>query len=374
MATHNLAVILKNPSNDAEFLLLKQTPPPKFSEDQYDSYVDSDLWDLPSTLLNLQHDHSHPGIVIQGAHSSHNIDLTKFDVQLALTGVLEKLGLKVNDVGEWSLFKYVEEAEFGPGFPVNTVFIMGKLLDGNQNCQGLWKWMSTESCLTWLLEVKPCSDRVGPLVVLALINDSLQSAAWTLPPTLRYQEYPPGVVILPMQSKTRKPFLTTNLVIFAPKQVSDTVGDCSFVAHGDALIVDPGCRHEYHEELKQIVACLPEKLIVFVTHHHLDHVEGLSIIQKCNPNATLLAHENTMRRIGKGDWSLGYTSVSGEEDILVGGHRLTVIFAPGHTDSHMALLDVSTNSLIVGDHCVGQGSAALDITSGGNMTILFSST
>ncbi|MBA0613825.1 hypothetical protein Godav_014183 [Gossypium davidsonii] len=35
-----------------------------------------------------------------------------------------------------------------------------------------------------------------------------------------------------------------------------------------------------------------------------------------------------MRRIGKGDWSLGYTSVSGEEDILVGGHRLTVIFAP----------------------------------------------
>ncbi|TYH25607.1 hypothetical protein ES288_A03G182700v1 [Gossypium darwinii] len=371
MATHNLAVILKNPSNDAEFLLLKQTPRPKFSEDQYDSYVDSDLWDLPSTLLNLQHDHSHPGIVIQGAQSSHNIDLTKFDVQLALTGVLEKLGLKVNDVGEWSLFKYVEEAEFGPGFPVNTVFIMGKLLDGNQNCQGLWKWMSTESCLTWLLEVKPCSDRVGPLVVLALINDTLQSAAWTLPPTLRYQEYPPGVVILPMRSKTRKPFLTTNLVIFAPKQVSDTVGDCSFVAHGDALIVDPGCRHEYHEELKQIVACLPEKLIVFVTHHHLDHVEGLSIIQKCNPNATLLAHENTMRRIGRGDWSLGYTSVSGEEDILVGGHRLTVIFAPGHTDSHMALLDVSTNSLIVGDHCVGQGSAALDITSGGNMTEYF---
>lgn len=87
MATHNLAVILKNPSNDAEFLLLKQTPPPKFNEDQYDSYVDSDLWDLPSTLLNLQHDHSHSGIVIHGAHSSHNIDLTKFDVQLALTGV-----------------------------------------------------------------------------------------------------------------------------------------------------------------------------------------------------------------------------------------------------------------------------------------------
>ncbi|KAE8716493.1 Metallo-hydrolase/oxidoreductase superfamily protein isoform 3 [Hibiscus syriacus] len=81
-----------------------------------------------------------------------------------------------------------------------------------------------------------------------------------------------------------------------------------------------------------------------------------------------------MRRIGKGDWSLGYTSVSGGEDILVGGQRLTVIFAPGHTDGHVALLDVSANSLIVGDHCVGQGSAALDITSGGNMTEYFQTT
>uniref|UniRef100_A0A7N2QYB9 Uncharacterized protein n=1 Tax=Quercus lobata TaxID=97700 RepID=A0A7N2QYB9_QUELO len=41
----------------------------------------------------------------------------------------------------------------------------------------------------------------------------------------------------------------------------------------------------------------------------------------------------------------------------------------GHTDGHMALLHMSTHSLIVGDHCVGQGSAILDITSGGNMTV-----
>ncbi|XVE92596.1 hypothetical protein REPUB_Repub01dG0112100 [Reevesia pubescens] len=372
MATLNLAVILKNPVNDAEFLLLKQTPPPKFGEDEYDSYVDSDLWDLPSSPLNLQHNPSHSEIFIQGSQSfSHNFDLTKFDVQLGLNRVLEQVRLKVSDVGDWSLFKYVEEVEFGPGFPVNTVFVMGKLLDGNQNCQGLCKWMSVESCLNWLLEVKPCNDRVGPLVVFGLINDSLQSAAQKLPPTLCYQEYPPGVVLVPMRSRTAKPFHTTNLVIFVPENVSDTSGDSSFVAHGDALIVDPGCRHEYHEELKQIVTCLPKKLIVFVTHHHRDHVEGLSIIQKCNPNATLLAHENTIRRLGKGDWSLGYTSVSGEEDILVGGQRLTVIFAPGHTDGHMALLDAGTNSLIVGDHCVGQGSAVLDVTSGGNMTEYF---
>ncbi|XVE75216.1 hypothetical protein DITRI_Ditri12bG0077800 [Diplodiscus trichospermus] len=375
MASHVLAVILKNPLNDAQFLLLKQTPPPKFGLDEYDSYVDSDLWDLPSTLLNLQDNHSNSGIFIQGVQSfSQNIDLTKFDVESGLKRVLEQVRFKVSDVAEWSLFKYAEEPEFGPKFPVNTVFFVGTLLDANQNCQGLCKWMTTESCLNWLLEVKPCNGRVGPLVVVGLINDSLQSAAQKLPPTLHYQEYPPGVTLVPMRSRTGKPFHTTNLVIFAPENVSDTSEDCSFVSYGDALIVDPGCKHEYHEELNQIVACLPKKLIVFVTHHHRDHVDGLSIIQKCNPNATLLAHEKTMRRIGKGDWSLGYTSISGGEDILVGGRRLTTIFAPGHTDGHMALLDVTTNSLIVGDHCVGQGSAVLDVTSGGNMTEYFETT
>ncbi|RVX12695.1 hypothetical protein CK203_011788 [Vitis vinifera] len=29
-----------------------------------------------------------------------------------------------------------------------------------------------------------------------------------------------------------------------------------------------------------------------------------------------------------GDWSLGYTSVSGNEEICIGGQRLHVIFAP----------------------------------------------
>ncbi|XWS63529.1 hypothetical protein CRYUN_Cryun06bG0106800 [Craigia yunnanensis] len=189
---------------------------------------------------------------------------------------------------------------------------------------------------------------------------------------LQHVNYHPPCVI----RRTAKPFHTTNLVIFAPENVSDTSEDCSFVSQGDALIVDPGCRHKYHEELKHIVACLPKKLIVFVTHHHRDHVEGLSIIQKCNPNAMLLAHENTMRRIGKGDWSLGFTLISGEEDILdiqmatwhcwmlVLTHSLWVIIV---WDMHIGIGEISV--------CVcllwwkeSQGSAALDITSGGNMT------
>ncbi|KAI5401429.1 hypothetical protein KIW84_066048 [Lathyrus oleraceus] len=189
-----------------------------------------------------------------------------------------------------------------------------------------------------------------------------------------FQEYPTGVILIPMGSRTAKPFQTTNLVVFAPENVPNASKDNKYIASGDALIVDPGCLSEFHGELKKIVTALPRRLVVFVTHHHPDHVDGLSVIQKCNPDAILLAHENTMRHISRDDWSLSYTSVFGDENICIGGQKLKVIFAPGHTDGHMALLHVNTHSLIVGDHCVGQGSALLDISGGGNMSEYFQTT
>lgn len=372
---HKLALILENPLNDAEYLLVKQTRPPKFNDEEYDSYVDSDLWDLPSTQLNLLEVKSEPSIAVGGAESwSGKIELKKFDVDSALNRVLEQVGFKAADVGDWTLLKYVEEAQFGPGSPINSVFVRGKLVASHPNLPESCKWLSVPSCLNWLLEVKPGNDRVGPLIVAGLLNEFVQSRELKIPSTLSYQEYPPGVVLVPMGSKTGKPFYTTNLVVFAPQNASNDSEKNGFIASGDALIVDPGCRSEFHEELAQIVASLPRKLVVFVTHHHHDHVDGLSVIQRCNPDATLLAHENTMRRIGKDDWSLGFTAISGAEEICIGGQRLIALFSPGHTDGHMGLLHASTHSLIVGDHCVGQGSAVLDVTSGGNMTDYFQST
>ncbi|BBG94488.1 Metallo-hydrolase/oxidoreductase superfamily protein [Prunus dulcis] len=346
---------MANPLNDAEFLLVKQTRPPKFNDEEYDSYVDSDLWDLPSTQLNLLEVKSEPSIAVEGAESwSGKIELKKFVVDSALNRVLEQVGFKAADVGDWSLLKYVEEAHFGPGPPINSVFVRGKLVASHPNLPESCKWLSVPSCLNWLLEVKPGNDRVGPLIVAGLLNEFVQSRELKIPSTLSYQEYPPGVVLVPMGSKTGKPFYTTNLVVFAPQNASSDSEKNGFIASGDALIVDPGCRSEFHEELAQIVTSLPRKLVVFVTHHHHDHVD---VIQRCNPDATLLAHENTMRRIGKDDWSLGFTAISGTEEICIGGQRLIALFSPGHTDGHMGLLHASTHSLIVGDHCVGNRRA-----------------
>lgn len=64
-----------------------------------------------------------------------------------------------------------------------------------------------------------------------------------------FQEYPPGVTLVPMRSRTAKPFDTTNLVVFAPDNASGYSETSNFVAHGDALIVDPGCCSQFHKEV-----------------------------------------------------------------------------------------------------------------------------
>ncbi|KAG0486005.1 hypothetical protein HPP92_008100 [Vanilla planifolia] len=118
----------------------------------------------------------------------------------------------------------------------------------------------------------------------------------------------------------------------------------------------------------------PRKLIVFLTHHHYDHIDGLSVICKSNPDSVLLAHENTLSRIPKGTWSNGHVAISGGEKIQIGRQMFEAIFAPGHTDGHFSLLHLNTRSLITGDHCVGFGSAVLDVTGGGKMKDYFQTT
>ncbi|XP_073301410.1 uncharacterized protein [Primulina huaijiensis] len=380
MATEevNLAAIIKNPSNNAEFILVKQEPPPKFNDPEYDSYQDSDLWDLPSVQLKLILDKpssTSPRVQIEVEGSSRNFcSLNQFDFDSALDQILGQVAFEIANEVKWKFLKLVEEPEFGPGISVKTVYLVGELELHDGKLKGFCKWMSTESCVAKLLEVRPNSERVGPLVVLGsdgILNRSMQSSKLNIPPTLKSQEYPPGVKLIPMASRTVKPFCTTNLIVFFPETSSDGSHGDGFIACGEALVVDPGCKSALYKELEQIVAALPRKLVVFVTHHHSDHVDGLKIIQKCNPDATLLAHENTFGRIRKDDWSLGYVPVLGSEEICIGGQSLRLISAPGHTDGHMALLHVSTNSLIIGDHCVGQGSAVLDAASGGNMSDYF---
>lgn len=374
MAEYRLAAAIEKPVSN-EFVVVKQDRPPALAEEEYGQFVDSDLWDLPSASLKPLHGGISTQTVIHGADSiSDKLDLSVFDLDSALGQVLSQVGIVNAFNGQWTLLKYVEEAQFGPGAPIHTLFVLGKLESDVEILQESCKWLSREIASNLLLEVTPNSDRIGSFVVIGLLDGSNENGKWRLPQALHCQEYPPGVMLVPMKSRTGKPFCTTNLIVMVSDSDITISEESEHVYYGDALLVDPGCCTQSHTELADLVTALPRKLVVFVTHHHYDHVDGLSVVQRCNPDAILLAHKNTMNRIGKEMWSLGYTSISGGEKICIGRQSLEAIFAPGHTDGHLSLLHVTTNSLIVGDHCVGHGSAVLDLTSGGNMKDYFETT
>lgn len=52
-----------------------------------------------------------------------------------------------------------------------------------------------------------------------------------------------------MGSRTQKPFSTTNMVVFAPVNNRIVDESSNFIAQGDAMIVDPGCRSEFNKEV-----------------------------------------------------------------------------------------------------------------------------
>ncbi|WVZ72125.1 hypothetical protein U9M48_020635 [Paspalum notatum var. saurae] len=360
-----------------EFLVVRQPRPPSppsppEEEEEYRRLVDSDLYDLPSAPLQLLAGEARSEVAISGADSNAgHLDLSRFDISAALDQIFDQFGLPDGMRGEWRFLKYVEEAEFGPDAGVNMVYIVGSLESKLDALQESCRWMSKECALGLLSEAKPGSDRIGPYAYIGLLNSELSSNC-TASPALPSQEYPPGITLVPMKSKTLPPFRTTNLVIV---RATNGAGGSAFsepFASGDALLIDPGCSSHVHAELADLVDSIPKRLLVLVTHHHHDHIEGLSVVQRCNPDAVLLTHQNTMNRIG--NWKTGYTSVTGGEKISIGDQELQVIFAPGHTDGHMGLLHVNTNTLIVGDHCVGHGSATLDSRSGGNMKDYFETT
>ncbi|KAK3160269.1 hypothetical protein QOZ80_1BG0057300 [Eleusine coracana subsp. coracana] len=195
--SYRLAAAITVPTT-GEFLVVRQPPPPSppgEEEVDYRRYVDSDLYDLPSATLGPLAGDRRAEVVIGGADSiADRIDLSRLDVSAALDEIFNQFGLPDGMRGEWRLLKYVEEAEFGPDAGINTVLIIGSLESKLDGLQESCRWISKDSALALLSEVKPCSDRIGPYTYIGLLKSELPSN-WTAPPSLRIQEYPPGITL-----------------------------------------------------------------------------------------------------------------------------------------------------------------------------------
>ncbi|GAM22290.1 hypothetical protein SAMD00019534_054650 [Acytostelium subglobosum LB1] len=170
------------------------------------------------------------------------------------------------------------------------------------------------------------------------------------------------------------PLLSTNLIVCCD-------GD-------SALIVDPGANQSGHHHFENILLTrIPEhvrttdggrNLKVFITHEHKDHWEGLPLVEKHFPNASLVAHPECLELI---QTTLTKVSVSGApfssvsvdsnaanvdsgNRIVIGRYTFDIVSTPGHTSNSLCLFETTSRTLVAGDHIVGWGSSVLDHNSG----------
>ncbi len=151
-------------------------------------------------------------------------------------------------------------------------------------------------------------------------------------------EYAPGFHCFPIPSNTAPPFKSTNLVV-------------TYSAHV-ALVVDPGAndngKPEFLRILRKLRAIGITQLLIFITHHHKDHWEGMNAL--ADPEVfqenqiTVLGHPSTLQRL---KFKYPMKEVVDSDTMQVGNTELVVIHTPGHTDGSLSLFHKNTGYIFI---------------------------
>jgi glyoxylase-like metal-dependent hydrolase (beta-lactamase superfamily II) len=143
--------------------------------------------------------------------------------------------------------------------------------------------------------------------------------------------------------------------------MSNTIGDSPIywvsAFHVDDLLVDTGC--DYTK--KEIANVLKEKKLTKVvnTHHHEDHVGGDHLLQS-TCNVPIFAHPLAIPLLRVSPdlpsfevfaWGIPEPSEpSPVPDVIeTENHEFLVVYVPGHTSDHIALVERSEGWVFVGD-------------------------
>ena len=190
------------------------------------------------------------------------------------------------------------------------------------------------------------ADTAGPESIasgVAAVNEREQSA-----PRI---EFLPGVWMLPVRTATLPPATHTN--VWMP-------------GHGRFLVVDPGS--EIRAEQDRLLEVVARRRLdgdtpvgVVITHHHQDHVAGLTAFLERIP-VDVLAHPATLahlRSAGRLARDAG-VPLEDRQVIPLGDVTLRALHTPGHAEGHLALHDAEAGVVVVGDLISGLSTILID--------------
>ena len=158
---------------------------------------------------------------------------------------------------------------------------------------------------------------------------------------------------VPLFSNTAPPYFTTTLGILSGKD--------------KVLYIDPGWNSAASQIKKLLLKDKTKERCIFLTHHHNDHIAGLSKIAELFPDAVVYAHKFTLERVNT---DLQTKEVKEASFSLDDEWEVELVYAPGHTEGHMVLFDKRSRIIYAGDHVVDAGAVVLDPHSG-NMSDYF---
>lgn len=230
------------------------------------------------------------------------------------------------------------------------------VLEGEEHDRGEWiapaaalaRWQSGEVIAAPpTLHLLRVLAEAGPEDGLGRLRDPAEA---NLGP-LRRIEFRPGVVLLPMRTRTLLPATRTNGYLLGTREV---------------VLIDPAPtdRREI-ERLRRAVAAAQEQgrqvTAIWLTHHHRDHVGAVGKLRR-ELGVPVYAHALAAEPLARLGIELDGT-LEDDQRVVLGGDPpfpVRVLHTPGHAPGHLAFLDETHGSLLVGDLAAGVGTIVID--------------